>query len=74
MSTSFVYDAVRTPFGRYGGALSGTRPDDLAALVVGEQTRRATDLDPSRIDAAKHLAAQSASRSGFAAQSAQKEI
>lgn len=50
MSTSFVYDAVRTPFGRYGGALSGTRPDDLAALVVGEQTRRATDLDPSRID------------------------
>ncbi|MBD2759499.1 thiolase family protein [Yimella sp. cx-573] len=50
MSTSFAYDAVRTPFGRYGGALSGTRPDDLAALVVGEQTRRAMDLDPSRID------------------------
>ena len=50
MGTSFVYDAVRTPFGRYGGALAGTRPDDLAALVVGEQARRATALDPERID------------------------
>ena len=35
MTDVFVYDAVRTPFGRYGGALAGTRPDDLAALVVG---------------------------------------
>lgn len=50
MGASFVYDAVRTPFGRYGGALAGTRPDDLAALVVGEQARRATALDPERID------------------------
>jgi len=29
----YVIDAVRTPFGRYGGALSGVRPDDLAAGV-----------------------------------------
>lgn len=50
MSHAFVYDAVRTPFGRYGGALAGVRPDDLAAFVVGEQTRRAPGLDPGRID------------------------
>ena len=31
---AYVYDAVRTPFGKYGGGLSGTRPDDLAAFVV----------------------------------------
>jgi acetyl-CoA acyltransferase len=30
----FLHDAVRTPFGTYGGALSIRRPDDLAALVV----------------------------------------
>jgi acetyl-CoA acetyltransferase family protein len=34
MNDVFVYDAVRTPFGKYGGALSGVRPDDLAAIVV----------------------------------------
>ncbi|MFE7509249.1 thiolase family protein [Promicromonospora sp. NPDC057488] len=50
MSSAFVYDAVRTPFGRYGGALAGVRPDDLAAFVVGEQVRRAPELDPARID------------------------
>lgn len=47
---SFVYDAVRTPFGRYGGALAKSRPDDLAALVVSEQVRRAPNLEPERID------------------------
>jgi len=31
---TFIVDAVRTPTGRYGGALAGVRPDDLAALVV----------------------------------------
>lgn len=50
LSASFVYDAVRTPFGRYGGALATTRPDDLAALVVREQARRATELDPALVD------------------------
>src|SRR3954447_13525271 len=34
MNDLYVVDAVRTPFGRYGGALAGTRPDDLAAHVV----------------------------------------
>jgi acetyl-CoA acetyltransferase family protein len=46
----YVLDAVRTPIGRYGGALAGVRPDDLAAHVVGEVVRRSPDLDPSRVD------------------------
>lgn len=49
MTASFVYDAVRTPFGRAGGALSGVRPDDLAATVMRAVIERA-ELDPSRID------------------------
>jgi acetyl-CoA C-acetyltransferase len=50
MTEAYIYDAVRTPFGRFGGALAGVRPDDLAALVVGEQVRRAPGLDPAAID------------------------
>jgi acetyl-CoA acetyltransferase family protein len=46
----FVYDAVRTPFGRYGGALAGVRPDDLAALVVRTLIQRAPNLDPGHVD------------------------
>jgi acetyl-CoA acyltransferase len=34
MTDAFLYDGVRTPFGRFNGALAGSRPDDLAALVV----------------------------------------
>jgi 3-oxoadipyl-CoA thiolase len=37
----FLIDGARTPQGRYGGALAFVRPDDLAALVVGEAVRRA---------------------------------
>jgi acetyl-CoA acetyltransferase family protein len=40
VSEAFLVDGVRTPQGRYGGALSTVRPDDLAALVVGEVLRR----------------------------------
>ena len=47
---AYVYDAVRTPFGRYGGGLAPVRPDDMAAFVVGEQVRRAPHLDPAAID------------------------
>ena len=36
-----VLSAVRTPVGRYGGALAGHRPDDLAALVIREAVKRA---------------------------------
>ena len=46
---AFLVGGVRTPVGRYGGALSGVRADDLAALVVGEVVRR-TGLDPDRVD------------------------
>jgi 3-oxoadipyl-CoA thiolase len=41
MSRAVVLSAVRTPVGRYGGALSGTRPDDLAALAVAAAVERA---------------------------------
>jgi 3-oxoadipyl-CoA thiolase len=41
---AYLVDGVRTPVGRYGGALASVRPDDLAALVVGEIVRR-TQLD-----------------------------
>lgn len=48
---AFVYDTVRTPFGRFGGALAGIRPDDLAAHVVRGIVDRSPALDPGRIDA-----------------------
>ncbi|MEU3018141.1 thiolase family protein [Nocardiopsis sp. NPDC007018] len=41
MSDVYVVDGVRTPQGRYGGALSAVRPDDLAAGAVAEAVRRA---------------------------------
>lgn len=49
MPVTYIYDAVRTPFGRAGGALSGVRPDDLAAVVMKATVERA-GIDPSRID------------------------
>jgi len=50
VNAAYVYDAVRTPFGRHGGALAGVRPDDLAAHVVRALVERAADLDPGQID------------------------
>jgi acetyl-CoA acyltransferase len=47
---AYVYEAVRTPFGRYGGALAGVRPDDLAAHVVRALLERVPGLDPAAID------------------------
>jgi acetyl-CoA acetyltransferase family protein len=49
MPAAYVYEAVRTPFGRAGGALAGVRPDDLAAVVMRAVVDR-TGLDPARID------------------------
>jgi acetyl-CoA acyltransferase len=46
----FVVDAVRTMVGKHGGALSGVRPDDLAATVVGAVVRRSPNLDPAQVD------------------------
>jgi acetyl-CoA acyltransferase len=50
MSDAFICDAIRTPIGRYGGALSSVRPDDLAALVVKTLLARSPKLDPAAID------------------------
>jgi acetyl-CoA acetyltransferase family protein len=50
MTDAYVLDAVRVPFGRYGGALAGARPDDLGAHVVRALLDRAPALDPARID------------------------
>ncbi|MFJ3959072.1 thiolase family protein [Arthrobacter sp. NPDC090010] len=49
MPEAFILDGVRTPIGRYGGALSKERPDDLAALVIREAVRR-SGVDPEIID------------------------
>src|SRR5471030_3158716 len=52
MSDAWIVDAVRTPIGRYAGALSGIRPDDLAATVIRELVARHIDdgSDPNAID------------------------
>lgn len=50
MADAYLVGGVRTPVGRYGGALASVRPDDLASLVVGEAVRRA-GLDQAAIEA-----------------------
>ncbi|WCH96747.1 thiolase family protein [Streptomyces moderatus] len=50
MKTVYIVDAVRTPFGRYGGSLAPVRPDDLAAHAIRELLGRTPDLDPSRVE------------------------
>lgn len=50
MAPAYIYDAVRTPFGRYGGGLSSIRPDDLATHVVTALLDRAPSLDTALID------------------------
>ncbi len=47
--TSFVYDAVRTPFGRFGGMLADERPDDLAAIVLATLADRTPGLVPDEV-------------------------
>jgi acetyl-CoA acetyltransferase family protein len=49
MLTSYIYDAVRTPFGRYGKGLAGVRPDDLAAVVMRAIVDR-NGVDPAAMD------------------------
>jgi 3-oxoadipyl-CoA thiolase len=49
MREAVIVDAVRTPVGRYGGALRSVRPDDLAALIIQSLVRR-NNLDPAAID------------------------
>ena len=50
MTDSYVFDAVRTPFGRYGKALAEIRPDDLGAHVMKSIVERHDGLDPATID------------------------
>ncbi|EFE66558.1 acetyl-CoA acetyltransferase [Streptomyces viridosporus ATCC 14672] len=49
MSDAYLYAAVRTPFGRFGGALAGVRPDDLAATALTGLLDKAPDLDRAAI-------------------------
>ncbi len=46
---AWIVDAVRTPVGRYGGALAAVRPDDLAAIVIRAIVER-TGVDPASIE------------------------
>ncbi|MFE6332313.1 thiolase family protein [Streptomyces sp. NPDC057798] len=50
MNPVYIVDAVRTPIGRYNGALAAVRPDDLAAHAVRELIARTPRLDPARIE------------------------
>lgn len=47
---AFICDAVRTPFGRYGGALASVRADDLAAIPLRALMQRNPDADWERLD------------------------
>ena len=47
---AFICDAIRTPTGRYGGALSSVRPDDLAAVPLKALIERNPDVDWSQVD------------------------
>jgi len=49
MEDTVIIEAVRTPIGRYGGALKDVRPDDLAALVIGEAVKR-SGVNPAEIE------------------------
>jgi len=50
MTEPFICDAVRTPIGRYGGALSSVRPDDLAAIPLATLLARHPSLEPAAVD------------------------
>src|SRR5512141_899830 len=50
MAEAFICDAIRTPFGRYGGALSSIRADDLAALPLRALMQRNSGVDWGAVD------------------------
>src|SRR5258706_1102387 len=50
MPEAFICDAIRTPFGRYGGALSSVRADDLASLPIGALMKRNAAVDWGALD------------------------
>ncbi len=61
MQTAYVIDAVRTPIGKYGGALSGLRPDDLLAHVIKVLVKRNETID---VNAIEDVIAGAANQSG----------
>src|SRR5436190_13494379 len=50
MPEAFICDAVRTPFGRYGGSLSTVRPDDLGAVPIKALVERNASVDWAAVD------------------------
>src|SRR6202045_5022170 len=50
MTTAFICDAIRTPFGRYGGVLAGVRADDLAAIPIKALMDRNLTVDWNALD------------------------
>src|SRR6187455_337092 len=61
MQTVYVIDAVRTPIGKYGGSLSGIRPDDLLAHVISVLVKRNANID---VDAIEDVIAGDANQAG----------
>jgi 3-oxoadipyl-CoA thiolase len=61
MQTVYVIDAIRTPIGKYGGALSGVRPDDLLAHVIKVLVNRNSSID---VNAIEDVIAGAANQSG----------
>src|ERR1022692_4070003 len=50
MTNAFICDVIRTPFGRYGGALSSVRTDDLAAIPIKALVEHNPSVDWSAVD------------------------
>jgi 3-oxoadipyl-CoA thiolase len=61
MQTVYIVDAVRTPIGKYGGSLSGTRPDDLLAHIIKALVKRNPSID---VNAIEDVIAGAANQSG----------
>ena len=50
MTDAYICDAIRTPFGRFGGALASVRTDDLAAIPIAELVKRNPKVDWAALD------------------------
>src|SRR6202051_534048 len=50
MKTAYICDAIRTPFGRYGGSLASIRADDLAAIPIAALMTRNATVDWAAVD------------------------
>ena len=61
METVYIIDSVRTPIGKYGGSLSGIRPDDLLALALKALIHRNSNID---VNAIEDIIAGAANQSG----------